>query len=422
MTSQPPKVDAMQSWPAVEIPQLPGRGPALRLYDSADRQVRPTAPGKTATMYVCGITPYDATHLGHAATYLTFDLVYRVWLDNGHEVHYVQNITDVDDPLFERASRDGIDWRDLGAREIQLFREDMAALRVLPPRDYVAATDAIAEVVELVEKLLASGAAYVVDDPEFPDVYYRADATPQFGYESGYDRDTMMRLFAERGGDPDRPGKADPLDALLWRAARPDEPSWPSPFGPGRPGWHVECSAISLDRLGFGFDVQGGGSDLIFPHHEFSAAHAECATGERRFARHYVHAGMIGWDGHKMSKSRGNLVLVSRLREQGVDPAVIRLGLFAGHYRSDRFWSDEVLDEASARLHRWRSAAALPAGPDATHLVGRLREYLADDLDTPRALAAVDGWCADALEYGGHDSSSPAAVAAAVNALLGVPL
>ncbi len=183
----------------------------------------------------------------------------------------------------------------------------------------------------------------------------------------------MMRLFAERGGDPDRPGKTDPLDALLWRAARPDEPSWPSPFGPGRPGWHVECSAISLDRIGFGFDVQGGGSDLIFPHHEFSAAHAECATGERRFARHYVHAGMIGWDGHKMSKSRGNLVLVSRLREQGVDPAVIRLGLFAGHYRSDRFWSDEVLEEASARLHRWRSAAALPAGPDAADLIGRLR-------------------------------------------------
>jgi L-cysteine:1D-myo-inositol 2-amino-2-deoxy-alpha-D-glucopyranoside ligase len=298
----------------------------------------------------------------------------------------------------------------------------MAALRVLPPHDYVAATEAIAEVIEVVEKLLAAGTAYIADDPEYPDVYFRADATPQFGYESGYDRDTMMRLFAERGGDPDRPGKADPLDALLWRAARPDEPSWPSPFGPGRPGWHVECSAISLDRLGFGFDVQGGGSDLIFPHHEFSAAHAECATGERRFARHYVHAGMIGWDGHKMSKSRGNLVLVSRLREQGVDPAVIRLGLFAGHYRSDRFWSDEVLDEAGARLHRWRSAAALPAGPDAGDLVGRVREYLADDLDTPRALAAVDGWCTDALEYGGHDPSSPAAVAATVNALLGVPL
>ncbi|MGI9124950.1 MAG: cysteine--1-D-myo-inosityl 2-amino-2-deoxy-alpha-D-glucopyranoside ligase, partial [Mycobacterium sp.] len=206
----------MQSWSGVDVPEVPGKGPQLRLYDTADRMVRPTAPGDTATMYVCGITPYDATHLGHAATYLTFDLVNRVWLDNGHRVHYVQNVTDVDDPLFERADRDGVDWRDLGARETQLFREDMAALRVLPPRDYVAATEAIDEVVELVEKLLAAGAAYTVDDAEYPDVYFRADATRQFGYESNYDRDTMLRLFAERGGDPDREGKSEPLDALLW--------------------------------------------------------------------------------------------------------------------------------------------------------------------------------------------------------------
>ena len=410
----------MHAWPDVDVPDLPGRGPALRLYDSADRQVRPTTPGEVATMYVCGITPYDATHLGHAATYLTFDLVNRVWRDNGHGVHYVQNVTDVDDPLFERADRDGVDWRELGDRETQLFREDMTALRVLPPRDYVGATEAIAEVVELIEKLLASGAAYIVDDPEFPDVYFRADATVQFGYESNYDRDTMLALFAERGGDPDRPGKADPLDALLWRAHRAGEPHWPSPFGPGRPGWHVECSAISLSRIGFGFDVQGGGSDLIFPHHEFSAAHAESATGERRFARHYVHAGMIGWDGHKMSKSRGNLVLVSRLRAQGVDPAAIRLGLLAGHYRSDRFWSDEVLAEATERLQHWRRATALPTGPDATDLIGRMRRYLADDLDTPKVLAAVDGWATDAIEYGGHDAGAPAVVATALDALLGV--
>ncbi len=412
----------MQSWPTVDIPELPGRGPELRLYDSADRQVRPVTPGETATMYVCGITPYDATHLGHAATYLAFDLVYRVLLDNGHAVHYVQNVTDVDDPLFERANRDGIDWRDLGARETQLFREDMTALRVLPPHDYVGATEAIDEVIEVVEKLLASGAAYVVDDTQHPDVYFRADATAQFGYESGYDRETMMRFFSERGGDPDRPGKVDALDALLWRAERPGEPSWPSPFGSGRPGWHVECAAISLSRIGSGLDIQGGGSDLIFPHHEFSAAHAESVTGERRFARHYAHAGMIGWDGHKMSKSRGNLVLVSKLREQGVDPAAIRLGLLAGHYRADRFWSDQVLDEAKSRLQRWRAAAALPAGPDASDAVGRLRRYLADDLDTPKALAAIDGWTTDALEYGGHDPSAPAAVAAAVDALLGVRL
>ena len=410
----------MQAWRGADIPELPGRGPQLRLYDTADRQLRPTAPAQTATMYVCGITPYDATHLVHAATYLAFDLVQRVWRDNGHRVHYVQNVTDVDDPLFERAARDGVDWRDLGARETQLFREDMSALRVLPPQDYIGATEAIDEVIELVEKLLATGAAYTVEDPEHPDIYFRADATTQFGYESNYDRDTMMRLFAERGGDPERTGKADALDALLWRAERPEEPSWPSPFGPGRPGWHVECAAIALSRIGFGFDVQGGGSDLIFPHHEFSAAHAECATGERRFARHYVHAGMIGWDGHKMSKSRGNLVLVSRLRAAGTDPAAIRLGLLAGHYRSDRFWSDTVLAEANERLRRWRAATSLAAGPDAGDLIGRVRRYLADDLDTPKVLAAIDGWVTDALEYGGRDSAAPETVATAADALLGI--
>jgi L-cysteine:1D-myo-inositol 2-amino-2-deoxy-alpha-D-glucopyranoside ligase len=334
----------------------------------------------------------------------------------------VQNITDVDDPLFERARRDGVDWRELAADEIALFRADMAALRVLPPQEYVAATEAVDEVVTLVEKMLASGAAYVVDDPEHPDVYFRADATPQFGYESGYDRATMERLFAERGGDPDRPGKADELDALLWHAARDGEPSWPSPFGPGRPGWHVECAAISLSSIGTGLDIQGGGSDLIFPHHEFSAAHAESVTGERRFARHYVHAGMIGWDGHKMSKSRGNLVLVSSLRADGVDPSAIRLGLLAGHYRSDRSWSAAVLGEANARLDRWRQAVSLPAAPDAAAVIARLRRYLADDLDTPKALAALDGWVTDALEYGGRDTEAPALVRTAVDALLGVDL
>ena len=412
----------MRSWPSAPLPTLPGRGPELRLYDTSDRQVRPVVAGPTATMYVCGITPYDATHLGHAATYLAFDLVQRLWLDLGHDVHYVQNVTDVDDPLFERANRDGVDWRDLAAREVALFCDDMTALRVLPPREYVAATEAVAEVIELVEKMLASGAAYVVDDPEYPDVYFRADATVQFGYESGYDRDSMLQLFAERGGDPDRRGKTDQLDALLWRAARPGEPSWPSSFGPGRPGWHVECAAIALSRIGSGLDIQGGGSDLIFPHHEFTAAHAESVSGERRFARHYVHAGMIGLDGHKMSKSRGNLVLVSALRAQGVEPSAIRLGLLAGHYRADRDWSADVLESANTRLHRWRTATTLPAAPDAADTIARVRHYLADDLDTPKALAALDGWTTDALEYGGHDAEAPRAVATAVDALLGVDL
>lgn len=434
----------MQSWPSVNIPRLDGqldgrldsqlhrRGPQLRLYDSADRQVRPSAVGQTASMYVCGITPYDATHLGHAATYLTFDLIYRMWLDTGHQVHYVQNVTDIDDPLFERAHRDGVPWRELGASQVQLFRDDMTALRVLPPNNYVAATEAIDDVIELVEKMMACGAAYYVDDQQYPDVYFRADTTVQFGYQSGYDRATMLDLFAQRGGDPDRSGKADPLDALVWRAARPGEPQWPSPFGPGRPGWHVECAAICLNHMVSGgdmsggdvsgLDVQGGGSDLQFPHHEFCAAHVECVTGQRRFARHYVHAGMIGWQGQKMSKSRGNLVFVSQLRGRGVDPAAIRLGLLAGHYRSDRSWTEQTLDEAAARLHRWRAAAALSTGPDALDLLRRLRRYLADDLNTPYALAAVDGWVADALEYGGHDGTGPEVLATAVDALLGIDL
>ncbi|OZE36019.1 cysteine--1-D-myo-inosityl 2-amino-2-deoxy-alpha-D-glucopyranoside ligase [Rhodococcus sp. 05-2254-6] len=412
----------MHSWSSPEIPTIPGQGPALRLFDTADRQVRPVIPGPTARMYVCGITPYDATHLGHAATYLTFDLINRLWRDAGMDVHYVQNVTDVDDPLFERADRDGEDWRDLGAREIELFRADMEALRVLPPRDYIGAVESVDEVVELVEKLVASGAAYVVDDAEYPDVYFRADATEQFGYESGYDRATMDTFFAERGGDPDRVGKRDPLDALLWRAVRPGEPSWPSPWGPGRPGWHIECAAIALNRIGTGFDIQGGGSDLIFPHHEFSAAHAEAATGDPRFARHYVHTGMIGLDGEKMSKSRGNLVFVSTLRAENIDPAAVRLGLLAGHYRQDRPWSDEVLERAHTRLALWRRAAALESAASADDVINRLRQHLADDLDTPKALDALDAWASFAVERGGSDANAPGAFADAVDALLGVPL
>ncbi|MCF8569842.1 cysteine--1-D-myo-inosityl 2-amino-2-deoxy-alpha-D-glucopyranoside ligase [Gordonia sp. HY002] len=412
----------MQSWSSPQIPSVPGTAPALRLYDTADAQVKPLAPGPVAGMYVCGITPYDATHLGHAATYVTFDLINRVLRDQGHEVHYVQNITDVDDPLFERAERDGIDWRDLGSREIDLFRGDMAALRVLPPRDYIGAVESIDEVVDAVSTLLESGAAYVVDDPDHPDVYFSVDATAQFGYESNYDAQTMATFFAERGGDPDRAGKRNPLDALLWRVQRPGEPAWPSPFGDGRPGWHIECSAIALNRLGMAFDVQGGGSDLIFPHHEFSAAHAEAATGERRFARTYVHTGMIGLDGEKMSKSLGNLVKVSVLREKGVDASAIRLGLLTGHYRQDRMWTDQVLSDAERRLTTWRRAAAVATAPDATDTVARLRQHLADDLDTPKALAAVDAWAADAILGIGSSTDAAALVADAVDALLGVDI
>ncbi|MGW3772219.1 cysteine--1-D-myo-inosityl 2-amino-2-deoxy-alpha-D-glucopyranoside ligase [Actinomadura verrucosospora] len=409
----------MRSWPASEVPSLSDAGlPAatrpLSLHDTGTGTTRPTSPGDTARMYVCGITPYDATHLGHANTYLAFDLVNRVWRDLGHRVHYVQNTTDVDDPLLERAQQTGEDWRELADREIQLFRDDMTALRVLPPDRYVGAVEAIPLIIEMIEKLRGRDAAYEVDG----DVYFPIASDPAFGGVSRLTPEEMAPLFAERGGDPDRPGKRDPLDALLWMARRPGEPGWDSPFGEGRPGWHVECSAISIEYLGMAFDVEGGGSDLAFPHHEMSASHAQVATGERPHARAYVHSGMVGLDGEKMSKSRGNLVFVSKLRESGADPMAIRTALLAHHYRSDWEWTADALDEAAARLGRWRAAAARPSGPPAAPLAAAVREGLADDLDTPAALAAVDAWAS----ADGDDEAAPAQAAAVVDALLGIAL
>lgn len=411
----------MRSWPQPEVPRISGTPVPLSLFDTADEVIRPVEADGTAGLYVCGITPYDSTHLGHAATYLTFDLVHRMLLDQGLQVHYVQNITDVDDPLFERAARDGVDWRDLGDDQIELFRSDMEQLRVIPPRDYIGAIESVDEVIGLVEKLIQAGAAYVVDDAEYPDVYAAISATRNFGYESNYDRATMEELFAERGGDPERPGKRDPLDALLWRAHREGEPAWDSPFGPGRPGWHIECSAIATNRLGGSFAIQGGGSDLIFPHHEFSAAHAEAGLGVDRMAGHYVHAGMIGLDGVKMSKSLGNLVFVHKLTEAGHSPDAVRLGVFASHYRSDRDWSGAIMAEAEARLACWGGALKNPGSLAAAEsLVQELRTRLAADLDTPGALAAVDAW-ADS-ERGANEEGAAELVGLALDALLGVQI
>jgi L-cysteine:1D-myo-inositol 2-amino-2-deoxy-alpha-D-glucopyranoside ligase len=408
----------MDAWPAPTVPSLPGEGPVLRLYDTATRSVQVTEPGATARLYVCGITPYDATHLGHAATYLAFDLMQRVWRDAGHDVHYVQNVTDVDDPLLERAAHTGENWMHLAEREIALFRDDMTALRVLPPDQYVGAVESVPEITDAIGRLLDAGAAYRVGS----DIYFDITASKRFGYVSGFDRETMVRLFGERGGDPNHAGKRDPLDSLLWRGQRPNEPFWETPLGAGRPGWHIECSVIALNRLGMEFDVQGGGSDLVFPHHEHSAAHAEALTDEHPFARHYVHAGMIGLDGEKMSKSRGNLVLVSKLRAAGVDPMAIRLALLDGHYRTDREWTGGRLPAAESRLRSWRAATSLSTGPDAGALLAEVRERLGDDLDTAGALAAIDGWTARAADGDGHDNSAPTLVRDLVDALLGIDL
>ena len=408
----------MESWPRPPVPRLPGRGRPLRLTDTATGELRPTAPGGTARMYVCGITPYDATHLGHAATYLAFDLVQRVWLDAGHAVLYVQNVTDVDDPLLDRAERDGEDWAALARRETALYREDMAWLRVLPPTHLIGAVEAIGQIVPLVRRLLEAGAAYLVDE----DVYFSVQSAPRFGYEAGLDEPTMRALFAERGGDPDRSGKKDPLDPVLWRAARPGEPSWDSDLGPGRPGWHVECSAIALHHLGESFDVQGGGSDLVFPHHEMSASEGQVLTGSWPFARHYVHGGLVGLDGEKMSKSQGNLVFVSVLRRDGHDPMAVRLALLAHHYRGDWSWTADDLVAAETRLARWRDAVSRPTGPAADGVLAEVRRHLADDLAAPAALAAIDRWAADAVTGGGPDAAAPRLVRRTADALLGVRL
>jgi L-cysteine:1D-myo-inositol 2-amino-2-deoxy-alpha-D-glucopyranoside ligase len=408
----------MRSWSSPEVPSLGelglGDGPVVTVHDTASGSVRPSDPAGTARLYVCGITPYDATHMGHAATYLTFDLLQRAWRDHGLAVTYTQNVTDVDDPLLERALATGVDWTDLAEREIELFRQDMTALRIIAPAAYVGAVESIDLVVDLVERLGRAGAVYSVDD----DLYFDVHADAGFGAVSGLDEDQMLHIFPERGGDPDRPGKKHPLDCLLWQSERPGEPAWETRLGKGRPGWHIECASIALDHLGTAFDVQGGGSDLVFPHHEMSASEATVATHEA-FAKSYVHAGMVGFEGEKMSKSKGNLVLVSKLREAGHDPMAIRLALLAHHYRSDWEWFDDEIGRAETRLTAWRDAVSRPVAPSGSELLAAMRAALADDLDAPAALAAVDAWAAD---DSAADPQAGRTARTAIDALLGVAL
>ena len=466
----------MESWRRADVPLLPGSGPAPRLHDTSTGQLVLAAPGPVATLYACGITPYDATHMGHAATYTAWDLLVRAWLDaapeNAPENHenqqnyenheysetpgepgtlpsrysviYVQNVTDVDDPLLERADRDGEDWRELARRETQRYREDMEALRVLPPTHLIGAVEALPIIERFTARMADRGALYNVDE----DVYFAKSADPRFGSLSGpgtacgYGPAEMAELAAERGGDPDRPGKKDPLDVLVWRAERPGEPAWDSRFGRGRPGWHVECAAIATEYLGTSFDVQAGGSDLVFPHHEMSASHTRVALAPapHAFARVYVHAGMVSYHGEKMSKSLGNLVFVNRLLADGVDPVAIRMALLAHHYRSDWEWTDAVLGDARARLSRWRAALARAEAADpepvtrgtapaaaAEMVLSGVRARMRDDLDAPGALAVVDHW-ADTLVAGPPTRITPGdlvgarLVKATADALLGISL
>jgi L-cysteine:1D-myo-inositol 2-amino-2-deoxy-alpha-D-glucopyranoside ligase len=411
----------MKTWSDLYIPPLDSRFKLgdLALHDTASQSVKPLARKSKYRMYVCGITPYDATHLGHANTYLAFDLVNRYLRATGAQVNFVENITDIDDPLLERAARDGIAWEDLARSQIELFKSDMVALHVIPPTHYIGAVEAIPEVIAAIKVLQSKGTVYSVDH----DLYFEVRSDSDFGRRSHLSEAEMVEIFSQRGGDPTRAGKKDPLDALLWLSQRPNEPGWESEFGIGRPGWHIECCAIALNFLDIvdgdltSIDIQGGGSDLIFPHHEMSAAQSKMING-REFATHYVHAGMIGLDEEKMSKSKGNLVLISNLLNQGHDAMAIRLALLTQHYRSDHMWNDGDLINAGNLLDQFRVALSrMEVAPtDAT--INEVIAALANDLDTPRAIKSLRNWLAET--NAGKVGGSPGELSRAIDTLLGI--
>jgi L-cysteine:1D-myo-inositol 2-amino-2-deoxy-alpha-D-glucopyranoside ligase len=449
----------MITWSAPAVPALPGPGLVPEIWDESARRRLPAATGPDFRLYVCGVTPYDAAHLGHARTYLLYDILRRAVLDAGVRVETAQNVTDVDDPLLERAARDHENWMDLATRETDRYRTDMAWLRLLPPDHFEAVSDRIERIAAAVRTLQASGMAYGVPTPDAlhpgdQDVYFdtatadvalNARDVWRFGQVSHLDRPAMLAASAEHGGDPDRTGKRDPLDPLLWRAARAGEPSWTAPGLPtGRPGWHIECSLIAGDALGGDFDVQGGGSDLVFPHHEYSALHTAALTGAP-MARIFSHVGMVAYQGEKMSKSLGNLVFVGQLRDAGMPASAVRAALLDRPYRDDWEWHEADAAAARARAARWAAAlaestaasendgdgaeadpAATATGPESVEqtcettagaeTVQALRAALAADLDTPAALRVLDGWA-----RAPRPGSGPL-VARAADALLGIDL
>lgn len=387
----------------------------MRLHDTLRGEIVPVEPaGPTVTVYVCGITPYDSTHLGHAATYVAHDLIVRRLEDLGHDVVLVRNFTDVDDSILPKASQLGVDFLDLAATEIARFRDDMVALNTRPAAHEPRATESIDWMIAIIEKLVAGGHAYSVDGYTF----FEAATHPTYGALSKLGRDDMIALARERGGRPDDPRQRDPLDFVLWQPSSPGEPSWDSPWGPGRPGWHIECTAMSTHLLGDTIDLHGGGGDLVYPHHECEIAQGEAASGQP-FARHWVHCGLVGYEGEKMSKSRGNLVFVSDLLKAH-DPRAVRIALLGHHYRSEWEWFDDEIVAAAADLERLVSAASAPSGPGGGGLVDEVRAALDDDLDTPTVRELLVGR-ADAILAGGDDPEAPGELTAAA-ALVGIDL
>ena len=354
----------------------------MRLFDTARRAVVPFEPGPLVTMYTCGITPYDATHVGHAATYVLYDVLQRRLRDLGHRTQCVRNITDVDDDILRKARELGVAYLDLAAAEVARFQADMRALGMLPAFSEPAASSAIHDILGFIGMVLDRGHAYQAAGA----VYFSVSSFERFGQVSHLGRQEMLELAAERGGNPDDPAKRDPLDFVLWQPSAPDEPVWESMWGPGRPGWHIECSALALRELGSTLDLHGGGTDLVFPHHECEAAQSEAATGER-FVRHWLHAPMVEYEGTKMSKSLGNLVFVSELVKEW-DPMAVRLAILDHSYRAPWTWHDGLLAQAAERLERWR-AAATGTGTEGASLE-EVRSALDDDLDIPRGIRAID--------------------------------
>lgn len=407
----------MHSWPMVFLPRLDDyQFPHLNLVDSSKGLIK-IPDSKNFSIYVCGITPYDSTHLGHAATYLAFDLINRYQFLSKHQVKFIENVTDIDDPLLERAKRDNLEWQNLAQGQIDLFRSDMSALRILPPEKLVKVTDSFDLIEKFITQLSERGFLYKVEEDYYFSVSDFLDDLP-------ISVDQAKTIFKERGGDPDRIGKKHPLDPVVWLANRDGEPGWPSKFGYGRPGWHVECTAIAcnyLDDLNSDpiIDLQGGGSDLLFPHHYMSAKIVKAAFA-REFASLYVHAGMIGLDGEKMSKSKGNLVFVSRLLENQVDPMVIRWALLTGHYQSDRQWSDELLRKAESEVELVRTALSRNEVADTDQLIKDLISDLANNLDTPRALSRLISWAITSQKDASFNKSGE--VSRAIDSLLGLAL
>ncbi|MEY3407654.1 MAG: hypothetical protein RL038_715 [Actinomycetota bacterium] len=406
----------MKSWPTPAAVELPANNRRISVFDSVSKQLVVT-PSDFATLYVCGITPYDATHMGHASTYLAFDLLNRAWRDAGVDVKFAENVTDIDDPLLERATATKVDWQELAVSEIDLFRSDMTALRIIPPDFYISVTEHMNQIIGWIENLIAKDLAYKVEN----DWYFDSRLTDSVVQTMQGLVEDPLSVFAERGGDPNRAGKRNPFDALLWRSERAGEPAWPAPFGAGRPGWHIECLAIAKDMLGETITVQGGGSDLLFPHHFMCELQGQAATNNK-FASSHVHAGLVSYQGEKMSKSRGNLVFVSKLLAAGTDPMAIRLAILRHHYRSEWEWTDELLDQAKADLARWRTALSGYGTASATNLLNQIRDAVANDLDTPRALKAVDDFVSSTLAGDRSDLNGSGLAARALDRILGIAL